>query len=46
VSQHPQLDVVERVTIAFLDVYLKGASLQRVFAAGMAPGVARLTASP
>jgi dienelactone hydrolase len=46
VSQHPQLDVVERVTIAFLDVYLKGASLQRLFAAGMAPGVARLTASP
>jgi len=38
--------VVERVTIAFLDRYLKHGSLSGLLAAGRAPGVARLTAQP
>jgi dienelactone hydrolase len=40
------LSVVERVTIAFLDLYLARGSLQQLVAAGRAPGVARLTADP
>ena len=45
-TQQPQLGVVERVTIAFLDRYLGTGSLQRLVAAGAAPGVARLEAHP
>lgn len=45
-TQHRQLGVVERVTIAFLDHYLKHGSLQQLIAAGAAPGVARLTSDP
>jgi dienelactone hydrolase len=40
------LAVVERVTIAFLDHYFKGAPLRRLLAAGRAPGIARLTSRP
>ncbi len=47
-SQEPQLGVVERVTVAFLDDYLKHApgALQRLLAAGAVPGVATLEAGP
>ena len=47
-SQEPQLGVVERVTIAFLDRYLKRTqgSLERLRAAGNLPGVATLDANP
>jgi dienelactone hydrolase len=46
--QQPQLTIVERVTIAFLDRYLKGASdgLGRMRAAADRPGLARLQADP
>jgi dienelactone hydrolase len=42
--QQPQLSIVERVTIAFLDRYLKGASrgIARMLAAGDIPGRATL----
>lgn len=40
------LAVVERVTVAFLDHYFKGAPLPRLVAAGRAPGLARLTSRP
>lgn len=45
-SQQPQLGVVERVTTAFLDRYLKHGSTQAIEAAGTVPGVARLSARP
>ena len=47
-SQQPQLAVVERVTIAFLDHYLKRTpgSLQRLLSAGNVPRVATLNADP
>jgi pimeloyl-ACP methyl ester carboxylesterase len=45
-SQQPQLDVVERVTIAFLDRYLKGAQLAPLIAAGSVPPIADLEARP
>jgi dienelactone hydrolase len=47
-SQEPQLGVVERVTIAFLDHYLKRTpgSLQRLLRAGNVPRVATLNADP
>jgi dienelactone hydrolase len=47
-TQQPQLGVVERVSIAFLDHYLKNpsGSLQRLLAAGRVPGVATLNAHP
>jgi dienelactone hydrolase len=47
-SEQPQLGTVERVTIAFLDRYLKheGGAVQRMAAAGNVPGVARLDAHP
>jgi hypothetical protein len=47
-SQEPQLGVVERVTIAFLDHYLKRTpgSLPRLLTAGSVPGVATLNADP
>ncbi len=44
--QQPQLGIVERVTIAFLDRYLEHGSLQELIAAGRAPGIAQLTAHP
>jgi len=47
-SQEPQLQIVERVTIAFLDRYLGGArsGIARLEQAGDQPGVARLVARP
>jgi dienelactone hydrolase len=47
-GEQPQLGIVERVTIAFLDRYLKRApgSLQRLLSAGSAPGVATLSPNP
>ena len=46
--QQPQLGIVERVTIAFLDHYLKGSAraLRRMRAAGTVAGLARLDADP
>jgi dienelactone hydrolase len=46
--QEPQLDIVERVTIAFLDRYLKDErnGLRRMASAGDRPGLAALTADP
>jgi hypothetical protein len=46
-SQEPQLGVIERVTIAFLDHYLKRVplSLPRLLTAGSVPGVAILNAN-
>jgi dienelactone hydrolase len=41
-----QLGVVERVTIAFLDRYLRAGTLEQLVAAGRAPGIARLTSDP
>ena len=41
-----RLAVVERVTVAFLDHYFKGAPVRRLLAAGRAPGLARLTSRP
>jgi poly(3-hydroxybutyrate) depolymerase len=41
-----RLAVVERVTVAFLDHYFKGAPLRRLLAAGRAPGLAHLTSRP
>jgi dienelactone hydrolase len=41
-----QLAVVERVSIAFLNRYLRHGSLHALLTAGRAPGVARLTADP
>jgi dienelactone hydrolase len=41
-----QLGVVERVTIAFLDRYLREGTLDQLSAAGRAPGIARLTSDP
>jgi dienelactone hydrolase len=45
-SQQPQLGVVERVTTAFLDRYLKQGSAHAIFAAGSVRGVAQLSARP
>jgi len=45
-SDARQLGVVERVTIAFLDHYLRRGSLTRLLAAGRVPGIASLTADP
>ncbi len=46
--EQPQLTIVERVTIAFLDRYLKGAraGLDRMRAAAARPGLARLQGAP
>jgi predicted dienelactone hydrolase len=45
ISQQPQLSIVEQVTIAFLDVYLKGLSeaSPRMWSAGNVSGVASLS---
>jgi dienelactone hydrolase len=47
-AQQPQLGIVERVTIAFLDGYLKHSSkeLRRLASLGSVPGVASLIAEP
>ncbi|MGH2916184.1 MAG: alpha/beta hydrolase family protein [Solirubrobacteraceae bacterium] len=45
-SQQPQLGVVERVTIAFLNHYLKRRPLKPLLSAGQVPGVAVLSAHP
>ncbi len=45
-DEEPQLGIVERVSIAFLDRYLGGGPLERLLRAGDVPGVARLTAAP
>lgn len=45
-SEQPQLGVVERVTIAFLDLELGSGSLRRLVATAAAPGIAKLTADP
>lgn len=42
----PQLDTVERVTLAFLGHYLRHAPRRRLLSAGNVPGVARLEAHP
>jgi dienelactone hydrolase len=44
--QQPQLGIVERVTIAFLDHVFKGSPLRRLIAAATPPTVARLVADP
>lgn len=48
ISQEPQLGIVQRVTIAFLDRYLKSVAgaRQRLQSAGAVPGVAALHAEP
>jgi predicted dienelactone hydrolase len=47
-DQEPQLTIVERVTIAFFDAYLKHrrGALQRLVSLGSVPGVASLLAQP
>ncbi len=47
-DQEPQLSIVERVTIAFLDGYLKHmpAALARLTSLGSVPGVASMLAEP
>jgi dienelactone hydrolase len=45
-TQEPQLGVVERVTIAFLDRYLKQGSLDGIVQAAHAPGIATLVEAP
>jgi dienelactone hydrolase len=47
-DQQPQLSIVERVSIAFLDGYLehKPAALARLQSVGTVPGVASMTAGP
>ncbi len=44
--EQPQLGIVERTTIAFLDHFLKKAPLEPLTAAGNVPGIAHLTAEP
>lgn len=47
-TQQPQLSIVERATIAFLDLYLKhnSAAQQRLQRVGTVPGIAALQADP
>jgi dienelactone hydrolase len=47
-DMQPQLGIVERTSLAFLDYYLKGrrGSLRRMAAAARVPGTAALTADP
>lgn len=45
-EQEPQLGIVERTTIAFLDHYLKGRTLRAFREAAQRPGLTRLTAEP
>ena len=44
--EQPQLSVVERVTIAFLDHYLRGSPLRPLLDAGKVQGVATLVSHP
>jgi hypothetical protein len=45
-DRQPQLGIVERATIAFLDHYLKGRPLSALGEAAQRPGLTRLTADP
>jgi fermentation-respiration switch protein FrsA (DUF1100 family) len=45
-DQEPQLGIVERATVAFLDHYLKGRALGALDKAAQRPGLTRLTADP
>jgi hypothetical protein len=47
-EQQPQLSIVEQVTLAFLDGYLKHstAQLRRLRSLGSVPGAASLQAEP
>ena len=45
-DEEPQLGIVERTTIAFLDHYLKGRPLRVLLDAAQRPGLTRLTADP
>ena len=45
-SQEPQLRIVERVTVAFLDHYLKHAPLRSLVLAARNPGLSTLEADP
>jgi dienelactone hydrolase len=45
-DQEPQLGIVERATVAFLDHYLRGRPLRAFDEAARRPGVTRLTAQP
>jgi predicted dienelactone hydrolase len=45
-SEQPQLGIVERVTIAFLDHYLEHAPLRELVAAGNRSGLATLSEAP
>jgi dienelactone hydrolase len=45
-SEQRELGVVERVTIAFLDRYLKGGSSERLLRAGAVRGIATLVSNP
>ncbi len=44
--QEPQLTIVERTTVAFLDHYLRGRPLRAFERAARRPGLTRLTADP
>ena len=44
--EQPQLSIVERVTIAFLDHYFKSSPLGPLHGAGNVPGLSTLTADP
>ena len=45
-SQEPQLRIVERATIAFLDHYLKHAPLRSLVLAARNPGLSTIEADP
>lgn len=45
-DQQPQLGIVERATVAFLDHYLKGRPLRALDEAAQRPGLSRFTADP
>jgi fermentation-respiration switch protein FrsA (DUF1100 family) len=45
-AQEPQRGLVERVTTAFFDAYLKNGSPDEIALAAASPGVAELTAAP
>jgi len=45
-DEEPQLGIVERATVAFLDHYLKGRPLRALSEAAQHPGLTRLTADP
>jgi fermentation-respiration switch protein FrsA (DUF1100 family) len=45
-SQQPQLGIIERATVTFLNHYLKGRPLRAFEIAARRPGFTRLTAEP